>query len=97
MSRVPAVRRNRGVDGCHSGCSSILYRLSFFSWGVSVDLRRCRSAIQLLELFIVFSRPGIVWDFFRFHCHITLNRSVVVRVQCIVVYLCGSIFIEKVS
>jgi len=32
-------------------------------------------------------------DCLRYHCHITLNVSVVVPVHCIVVYLCGSVFI----
>jgi len=37
MTCVRVVKRNRGVDGCQSGCSSILYRLFFFQVGVSVD------------------------------------------------------------
>jgi len=36
-----------------------------------------------------------VWDFFRYHCHITLNVSIVVRVHCIVVYLHGSVFVYR--
>jgi len=43
VARVSVVRRNRGMDGCQSGCSSIFYRL-FLGGGVC-GLRRCRSAI----------------------------------------------------
>jgi len=84
VARVRVIGWNRGVGGCQSGCSSIFYGL-FLGGGVC-GLRRCRSAIQLLELLVVLSRPGFVWDFFRYHCHITLNGSVVVPVHCIVVY-----------
>jgi len=63
---------------------------SFLIGGVVCGLRRCRSVIQLIELFIVLSTLGIVWDFFRYYCHITLNDGVVVRANRIVVYLCGS-------
>ena len=84
VAHVRVVRRNRGVDGCQSICSSIFYRL-FLGGGVC-GLQKCRSIIQLLELLVVLSRPGFVWDFFRYHCHITLNGSVVVPVHCIVVY-----------
>ena len=38
---------------------------------------------------------GVVWDFFCYHCHITLNDSVVVPVHCIMVYLCRSIFVYR--
>jgi len=81
------------MDGCQSRWSSTFYRL-FLGGGVC-GLRRCRSAIQLVELLVVLSRPGVMWDFFRYHCHITLNGSVVVRVHCIMVYLCGSILYRK--
>jgi len=76
VARVRVVRRNRGVDGCQSRWSSVFYRL-FFRWGVC-GLRRCWSVIQLLELLVVLSGPGVVWDFFLYHCHITLIGSVVV-------------------
>ena len=46
---------------------------------------------------VVLSMPGVVRDFFRYHCHFTLNGSIVVRVHCIVVYLCGSILYRKGS
>ena len=72
----------------------LLYSTAFLRWGVC-GLWRCRSAIQLVELLAVLSRPGVVWDFFRYHCHITLDGSVVVRVHCIVVYLCGSVLYRK--
>ena len=89
--RVRVVWRNRRVDGCQSRRSSVFYRL-FLGGGV-FGLRRCRSAVQLVELLVVLSRPGVEWDFFHYHCHITLNGSVVVRVHCIVVCLCGSFFL----
>ena len=72
---------------------ALLYSTASILGGGVCGLRRCRSAIQLLELLVILSRMGVVWDFFCYHCHITLNGSVVVRVHCIVVYLCGSIFI----
>jgi len=68
--------------------------LPFLGGGVC-GLWRCRSAIQLVELLVVLSRPGVVWDFFRYHCHITLDGSVDIRVHCTVVYLCGSILYGK--
>jgi len=89
------VWRNRHVDGCQSRWSSIVYHL-FFTWGVC-GLRRCRYATQLVEILVVLSRLGVVWDFFHYHCHITLNGGIVVRVHCIVVYLCGSILYRKGS
>ena len=55
----------------------LLYSTVTFIWGVC-GLRRCRSVIQLLELLVVLSGPGVVWDFFLYHCHITLIGSVVV-------------------
>ena len=54
-------------------------------------------AIQLVELSVVLPRPGVLWDFFSFHCHFTLNGSVVVPVHCIMVYLRGSILYRKGS
>ena len=72
---------------------ALLYSAASFLGGGVCGLQRCRSAIQLLELLVVLSSPGVTWNFFRYHCHIKLNGSVVVRVHCIVVYLCGSIFI----
>jgi len=48
---------------------------------------------MVLELFVVLSRPGVVWDFFRYHCHITLNGSVGVRVHCIMV--CVVLFLYR--
>ena len=72
---------------------ALLHSTASFLGGGVCGLRRCSSAIQLLELLIVLSRPGVVWDFFRYHCHITLNGSVVVPVHCSVVYLRGYTFI----
>jgi len=91
VARVCVVRWNRGMDGFQSGCSSIFYRL-FLGGGVC-GLWRCRSAIQLLEQLVVLYRPGVMWDFFCFYCHITLNGSIVVPVHCIMVYLSGSIIV----
>ena len=49
----------------------------------------------LLELLVFLPRSGVVWYFFLYLCHFTLIGSVVVRVHCIVVYLCGSILYRK--
>ena len=73
----------------------LLYLPPLFLGGGICGLWRCRSAIQFLELLVVLSRPGVMWDFFSYHYHITLNGSVVIRVCCIVVYLCGSILHRK--
>jgi len=75
----------------------LLHSTAFFLGGGICGLRRCRSAIQLVELSVFLSRPGVVWDFFRYRCHITQKGSVVVRVHCIVVYLCGFILYRKGS
>jgi len=72
----------------------LLYSTASLGGGVC-GLRSCRSAIQLLELLVVLSRPGVVWDFFRYRSHITLIVSVVVRVRRVVVYLCGSVLCRQ--
>jgi len=74
---------------------ALLYSTASFLGGGVCGLRRCRSAIQLLELLVILSRTVVVWDFFCYHCHITLNGSIVVQVHCIVVYPSGSIFIYR--
>ena len=44
-------------------------------------LRRCRSAIQLVGLLVVLFRPGILWDFFRYYCHIALNEASQIKTE----------------
>ena len=81
LARVRVVRRGI-VAWTGTNPDVLLYStVSFLGAGVC-GLRRCRSAVQLLEPLVVLSRPGVVWDFPRYHCHVTLNGSVVVRAHC---------------
>ena len=70
------------AESSHGGVpiQMVFYILSvFFRWGVC-GLRRCRSAIQLIELLVVLSRPGVVWYFVRYHCnHTHLNTAHTLR------------------
>ena len=70
----------------HLGCS---FTRCFQNW------QQIYVLTPLLESLVVLSRPGVMWYFFLSHCHFTLIGSVVVQVHCILVYLCGSIFIQK--
>ena len=88
--------RSRSLAESSRGWVSIqmvFYVLPPFLGGGVCGLRRCRSAIQLIELLVDLSRPEFMWDFYRYHCHITLNGSVVVHVHCIAV--CVVLFLYR--